>query len=219
MIHAVLKWHVIQSQDFYKNFLPSLDDPDKSIMTQTFPSGSKSICKDHQTKVLATEQRKILKKLDWPLCLMLLMQPFLKVKLLQVFYSKHTLWKSTVTLLNTRALKYLSIILPDTCSKLTNQEKQTIYHKEYNNISKTRIFDQNITFPSKRAIVQKIIYVYYYYYYYYVCSLYDNLYYIASIYRKRNTLYKLQKSCNCIVIDNVVYMSIVQKCFSSLLLN
>lgn len=50
MIQAVFKWQIMRSQKVYKDVLPSLDDPDKSIMTKTFPSGSKSICKDHTKK-------------------------------------------------------------------------------------------------------------------------------------------------------------------------
>lgn len=31
---------------FFFSFLPSVDDPDRSMTTYTFPSGSKSICRD-----------------------------------------------------------------------------------------------------------------------------------------------------------------------------
>lgn len=57
MFQAIFKWQVMRSQKVYKDILPSLDDPDKSIMTKTFPSGSKSICKDHPKKKIMFQQQ------------------------------------------------------------------------------------------------------------------------------------------------------------------
>ncbi len=51
-------------------------------------------------------------------------------------------------------------------------------------------------------------------------AVYMIIYITLQVYTEKEThCINYKNPSNCIVIDNVVYMSIVQKCFSSLLLN